>query len=103
MIQLTEEGKLWKFPIDNEQDWESEKHIGFHEHIFLENLIADFPKRGPIRHFMELVITGLSKNPYLSVHQKRAHVQWFREYFVEKQNVLEESLGQNIEGHSAVQ
>ncbi|KAK2112745.1 28S ribosomal protein S31, mitochondrial [Saguinus oedipus] len=42
----------------------------FHEHIFLEKHLEGFPKQGPIRHFMELVTCGLSKNPYLSVKQK---------------------------------
>ena len=35
----------------------------FHEHIFLDIHLKDFPKQGPIRHFMELVTCGLSKKP----------------------------------------
>ena len=30
---------------------------------------------------MELVVTGLSKNPYYSPQEKRAHIDWYREYF----------------------
>ena len=30
---------------------------------------------------MELVVTGLSNNPYLSPEDKQDHVQWYREYF----------------------
>lgn len=62
----------------------------FHEHIFLEKHLKDFPKQGPIRHFMELVICGLSKNPYLSVKQKIEHIEWFRNYFEEKKEFLQE-------------
>ena len=39
---------------------------------------------------MELVVTGLSKNPYMSVQQKIEHINWFREYFEEKKPVLDE-------------
>ncbi|XP_072653357.1 small ribosomal subunit protein mS31 isoform X2 [Canis lupus baileyi] len=63
----------------------------FHEHIFLDIHLKDFPKQGPIRHFMELVTCGLSKNPYLSVKQKIEHIEWFRNYFNEKQDILKEN------------
>ena len=72
--------------------WEDEAQVGFHEHVFLDHLIADFPKRGPIRHFMELVVVGLSKNPYLTVEQKKEHIQWFREYFEEKKPIIDELI-----------
>ena len=36
---------------------------------------------GPVRHFMELVVTGLSKNPHYSASEKRQCVEWYREYF----------------------
>ncbi|NXC74955.1 RT31 protein, partial [Anhinga anhinga] len=87
MIQWTKEGILWEFPIDNEAGMEDDAE--FHEHIFLEKHLEDFPKQGPIRHFMELVICGLSKNPYLSVKQKIEHIEWFRKYFEEKKELLE--------------
>ncbi|CAE1323227.1 MRPS31 [Acanthosepion pharaonis] len=92
LINLTNEGKYWTFPIDNEAGWEEEKKIGFHEHVFLEHLIVDFPKKGPIRHFMELVITGLSNNPHLTVQQKKEHVDWFRDYFEKKKELIDEAL-----------
>ncbi|KAG8124350.1 putative 28S ribosomal protein [Naja naja] len=88
MIQWTKEGKLWEFPIDNEVGLEDDAE--FYEHIFLDKHLADFPKEGPIRHFMELVACGLSKNPYLSVKQKVEHIQWFRDYFKEKEQLLKE-------------
>ncbi|XP_018321227.1 28S ribosomal protein S31, mitochondrial [Agrilus planipennis] len=90
MILWTEQGKLWKFPIDNEQDLE-ERDVPFMEHIFLEKHLAPWcPKKGPIRHFMELVCVGLSKNPYLSVEEKKGHIKWFKDYFAEKQRLLKD-------------
>ncbi|NXM77384.1 RT31 protein, partial [Serilophus lunatus] len=88
MIQWTKEGILWEFPIDNEVGMEDDAE--FHEHIFLEKHLEGFPKEGPIRHFMELVICGLSKNPYLSVKQKIEHIEWFEKYFEEKKEYLQE-------------
>ncbi|NXO59937.1 RT31 protein, partial [Aramus guarauna] len=88
MIQWTKEGILWEFPIDNEAGMEDDAE--FHEHIFLEKHLEGFPKQGPIRHFMELVICGLSKNPYLSVKQKIEHIEWFQNYFEEKKELLQE-------------
>jgi len=89
-IKWTKDGILWKFPINNEQGIDEEAKVGFHEHVFLEDLISDFPKKGPVRHFMELVIVGLSKNPYITVQQKKDHIDWFRSYFNEKAPVLKE-------------
>ena len=71
---------------------DEEAKVGFHEHVFLEHLIKDFPKTGPIRYFMELVVVGLSKNPYLSVEQKHEHVAWFREYFDKHKVLIDEVL-----------
>ncbi|XP_065752242.1 small ribosomal subunit protein mS31 isoform X3 [Phocoena phocoena] len=90
MIQLTKEGKLWEFPINNEAGFDDDGSE-FHDHIFLDKYLEDFPKQGPIRHFMELVTCGLSKNPYLSVKQKVEHIEWFRNYFNEKRDILKES------------
>ncbi|XP_042762678.1 28S ribosomal protein S31, mitochondrial [Panthera leo] len=90
MIQWTKEGKLWEFPINNEAGFDDDGSE-FHEHVFLDKHLEDFPKQGPIRHFMELVTCGLSKNPYLSVKQKVEHIEWFRNYFNEKQDILKES------------
>lgn len=69
------------YPIDNDYG-HVEVNVPFHEHVFLEELLDDgFAKTGPIRHFMELVVHGLSSNPYMSVEKKRRHIAWFREYF----------------------
>ncbi|XP_015339724.1 28S ribosomal protein S31, mitochondrial isoform X1 [Marmota marmota marmota] len=90
MIQWTKEGKLWEFPVDNEAGFDDDGSE-FHEHIFLDKHLEGFPKQGPIRHFMELVTCGLSKNPYLSVKQKVEHIEWFRNYFKEKRDILKEN------------
>jgi small subunit ribosomal protein S31 len=122
MILWTEQGKLWKFPIDNEQGFhktyisyiiyllftrkiyyyhsyiydnisgmEEESNIHFSEHIFMERHLKDWcPKLGPIRHFMELVCNGLSKNPYLTVQEKINHIMWYKEYFESKQDLLQQ-------------
>ncbi|XP_037798772.1 28S ribosomal protein S31, mitochondrial-like [Penaeus monodon] len=91
MIQWTRQGKLWTFPIDNEIGLEEEMKIGFQEHVFLEHHLEGWcPRRGPIRHFMELVCTGLSKNPYLTVERKKAHIMWYKNYFEEKHDLLKE-------------
>ncbi|XP_001378088.3 28S ribosomal protein S31, mitochondrial [Monodelphis domestica] len=90
MIQWTKEGKLWTFPINNEAGVDDDG-AGFHEHIFLDKYLEDFPKQGPIRHFMELVTCGLSKNPFLTVKQKVEHIEWFRNYFHEKKDILKEN------------
>ncbi|NXY88644.1 RT31 protein, partial [Alcedo cyanopectus] len=88
MIQWTKEGIMWEFPINNEAGMEEDAE--FHEHIFLEKHLEVFPKQGPVRHFMELVICGLSKNPYLTVKQKIEHIEWFQKYFEEKKEFLQE-------------
>ena len=36
---------------------------------------------GPVRHFMELVIVGLSKSPHYTSREKKACVEWYRDYF----------------------
>lgn len=46
------------------------------------------PKSGPVRIFMELVCVGLSKNPWYTVEQKKEHIEWYRNYFNEKEDVL---------------
>ncbi|KAG5333975.1 RT31 protein, partial [Acromyrmex charruanus] len=91
LILWTEQGKLWKFPIDNEQGMEEEHNVHFSEHVFMERHLKEWcPKSGPIRHFMELVCTGLSKNPYLTVQEKIGHIMWYKEYFESKQDLLQE-------------
>ncbi|XP_056313697.1 28S ribosomal protein S31, mitochondrial [Danio aesculapii] len=91
MIQWTKEGKLWQYPINNEAGLDEEASVPFHEHVFLEKHLESFPRQGPVRHFMELVITGLSKNHHLTVQQKQEHIAWFRDYFQQKDDVMKEA------------
>uniref|UniRef100_A0A3P8RSK6 Small ribosomal subunit protein mS31 n=1 Tax=Amphiprion percula TaxID=161767 RepID=A0A3P8RSK6_AMPPE len=89
MIQWTKEGKMWQYPVDNEAGLEEEASVPFHEHVFLEKHLEEgFPRQGPVRHFMELVVVGLSKNPYLTVQQKKEHISWFRDYFHQNEEIL---------------
>lgn len=81
---------MWSFPINNEEGLESERDVKFHEHIFLHHHLDGFPKRGTIRLFMEAVILGLSKNSWLTIEEKKAHIDWFRDYFKEKYNILKQ-------------
>lgn len=70
---------------------DEEKTVHFSQHIFLEDLLEPWcPQKGPIRHFMELVCVGLSKNSYLTVQAKKDHIEWFRNYFDGKRALLEE-------------
>uniref|UniRef100_A0A8C4WZ66 Small ribosomal subunit protein mS31 n=1 Tax=Eptatretus burgeri TaxID=7764 RepID=A0A8C4WZ66_EPTBU len=91
LIEWTSKGILWTFPIDNEQGLEEDQKVPFHEHIFLEHELEHFPKKGPIRHFMQLVLLGLSYNHALTVTQKREHVAWYRDYFKNKEALLQEA------------
>jgi len=91
MILWTEQKKLWRFPIDNEQDLDVEAKVSFTEHIFLEKNIDYWcPTKGPMRHFMELVCIGLAKNPYLTVQEKKDHLEWYHEYFKGKADIIKE-------------
>lgn len=74
---------------------DDEAIIRFTEHIFLDRHLEGWcPTRGPVRHFMELVCVGLSKNPYYSVQQKIDHIHWFRDYFAEKKELLDQVIVQ---------
>ncbi|CAF0733999.1 unnamed protein product [Adineta ricciae] len=92
MIQWTKDGILWKFPVDNEQDVGAEADVPFYEHVLLERHLHDFPPSPLIRQFMELVCVGLGRNPYWTAKQKLDHINWFRTFFNEKINVLNETV-----------
>lgn len=88
MIMWTDQGKLWKFPIDNEQGMDEEMAVDFSEHVLLEMYLDWCPTSGPVRHFMELVCVGLSKNHFLTAKEKKDHIFWYRDYFEEKKDLL---------------
>jgi len=89
--QWTDQGKIWSFPIDNEIGLDEEKATGFQDHVFLERHLAGWcPRVGPIRHFMELVTSALSKNPHMTAARKKENIDWFRDFFEEKRTLLED-------------
>ena len=89
----TEQNKVWKFPIDNEQGMNEEASVDFSEHIFLEQHLEPWcPEKGPIRHFMELVCVGLSKNHFITAKEKKEHILWYRDYFEEKKEMLKDLM-----------
>ncbi|XP_054732129.1 28S ribosomal protein S31, mitochondrial [Anastrepha obliqua] len=95
LVLWTEQGKLWRFPIDNEQDLRDEVDVDFSEHIFLEQHLESWcPEKGPVRHYMELVCVGLSKNPYLTAKEKKEHILWYRDYFGAKKDILKDLISQ---------
>lgn len=49
---------------------------------------------------MELVCVGLSKNPYLTVAEKRAHISYYENYFRSKNALLVELGIPEIPGKS---
>lgn len=103
IARWTEQGKVWRFPIDNEQDWLDEKDVDFSEHIFLEQHLEGWcPNRGPIRHFMELVCVGLSKNPYITAKEKKDHIIWYKDYFASKKDLLKELITDNLKNEKNV-
>lgn len=92
--QRTRSEFVLKYTLNNigvVADLNGEENVYFTDHIFLEKHLEPWcPKKGPIRHFMELVCVGLSKNPYLSVERKRDHISWYKEYFKDKKQLLQE-------------
>ena len=91
MIKLTREKKLWTFPIDNEQGFEEEENVPFHNHIFLERYCEDFPKHPRIQKFMKVVCLGLSKNHKLTFAKKISHIEALRQFFDERFDLLKNS------------
>ena len=70
---------------------DEEAEVDFTEHIFLDHHIESWcPVDGPIRSFMELVLVGLSKNPYLTVQEKIETIEWYHRYFTKHRAILEE-------------
>lgn len=80
-VMMMNSDKEWNFPIDNQQDLGIEDQTGFEDHVFLEHYLDDFPNSEPIQKYMELVITGLQQNPYLSVAQKQERIMFYKSYF----------------------
>lgn len=106
MILWTEQGKLWKYPIDNEDGQykiingilchdhdastglDDEKKVPFYEHVFTDHWMEGLPERGPIRQFMETIAMAMTKNPYITTQRKRETFEWFKKYFELKHDIL---------------
>ena len=59
----------------------------FYNHVFLEHHLDSWcPTVGPVRHFMETLCIGLSKNPYMSSQKKVDTIFWFKDYFERPEN-----------------
>ncbi|RWS17708.1 hypothetical protein B4U79_15593 [Dinothrombium tinctorium] len=91
MIAWTEKGKLWQYPIDNEAGLDEERKVPFYEHVLLDEHLEGFPDKGPVRDFMEVMIIGLSKNPFMTASRKREYIDWFRQYFKDKESLIKAS------------
>lgn len=91
MIMLTEQGRLWKYPIDNEQGMEHEKSVPFEEHVFLDHLLEDFPKNEYIQTLMQYVILGLGRNHWMTVERKHEIIKFYSDYFKDKEDVYKAS------------
>ena len=51
-----------------------------------------FPDIAPVQEFMTLVLSGLSKNSFLSLQEKQDIIGWYKKYFDEKQELILEAL-----------
>ena len=93
LIMLTDEGKLWHFPIDNEQGIDNEDiKMPFYEHVLLDHHLEDFyPEIEEIQNFMILILNGLSDTPYLSVKEKTETIEWYKNYFKDKVDLIKTS------------
>ncbi|VDO58258.1 unnamed protein product [Schistosoma margrebowiei] len=77
----------------HQDDWDSELDVPFYDHVFLENhLNKEHLKCKPLASFLELVCTGLSKNPYFSVDDKKQHLEWFTQFFDDKITRINDSI-----------
>lgn len=108
LIQWTLDGKLWQYPINNEQGkrqvyfncfsyplgWVEEISTPFHEHVFLSRFVnmKNDKSTAPLKAFMDLVCAGLGKNPYISAKEKKDHLAWFEGYFATKVKDIEAAV-----------
>ena len=73
--------KLWNLPVDNESGLDEDNPSTFEDHVFLDHHLELFPETGQLKRFMELVVTGLQQNPFITVQQKVETIHWFKDYF----------------------
>ena len=66
------------------QDIGPEANVSFTDHVFLDKLTRDFPRTGAARNFIDLVVNGLSRNPDMSVEEKKNYIVWYKDYLTDK-------------------
>lgn len=86
LIMLTEQGKLWHFPIDNEQGL-VEKDVPFEEHVFLQDYLKEFPNNEHIQTFMGFILSGLGRNYWMTTERKKEVIKFYKDYFEEKREI----------------
>jgi len=79
-VQMLNVDTHWQFPINNQVDMAEDRYT-FEDHVFLDHHLDDFSDSEPVHKYMELVVTGLQQNPYLSYEEKIGKIQWYKEYF----------------------
>ena len=59
-------------------------HVQYKIHVKDTRYIIFFlVYEGPVRHFLELVVTGLSMNPDYTVQEKHDFINWYKSFFSE--------------------
>lgn len=71
---------------------ESEAETPFQDYVFLDNYLEQFPDIEPVQEFMTLVLNGLSKNSFISLSEKKDIITWYKNYFNEKEDLIQEAL-----------
>jgi small subunit ribosomal protein S31 len=67
-----------KFPLDNFA-FVCEGFERFEGHTFIGKYLSNalIPMKGPIRHFIQMVVIGLSNNPCYTPIEKKKHIDWY--------------------------
>lgn len=77
-----------ELPTTNEEGTRAAELAGsWREHVVFDDFVNSFPQ-GQIRTFISAAASGLSQNPFLSVGEKREHLEFFRQYFVDRESDL---------------
>lgn len=93
-------GKLWKFPINNEDGLDQAKQEKFYDHVFFDDLIEASPDKQPIREFMNDAALGLSKNAHMTAERKRLYLQWYNDYFNENKDLVDTMIDEDVDESS---
>ena len=93
MTIINFEIKQFIFNKDHDQ---SESKIPFYEHVFLEEHLEQFPQIEPIQQFMTLALNGISQNSFLNLQEKKEIIEWYKNYFNDKLDLIKESLQADV-------